>query len=91
MSNIPAVRGNKKSKSRVDDQHKGEEEDGEVGGDGDRPVLLGEEVQADGGEEGGGKKRPAEVEEEEPDRDEVENEAVDRSTRGWCWAVLGQS
>ena len=48
-------------------------------------------MQADGGEEGGGKKRPAEVEEEEPDRDEVENEAVDRSTRGWCWAVLGQS
>ena len=57
-------------------ENEGEGEDGEVGGDGDRPVLLGEEVQADGGEEGGGEERPAEVEQEEPDRDEVENEAV---------------
>ena len=91
MADVPTSRGGKLSQGRIDHEDKGEEEDGEVGGDGHRPVLLGEEVEPDGGEDGGGEHRPAEVEEEEGEGEEVEDEAVNCTTRGRCRAVLGHS
>ena len=91
MADVPISRGGKLPQGRIDHEDKGEEEDGEVGGDGNRPVLLGEKVEPDGGEDGGGEQRPAEVEEEEGEGEEVEDEAVNCTTRGRCRAVLGHS
>ena len=36
--------GPQHAETRVDDEHKGEEQDGDVDGDSHRPVLLGKEV-----------------------------------------------
>ena len=91
MADVPAPRGCKLSQCRINHKHKGEKEDREVGGDGDRPVLLGEKVEPNGGEDGGGEQRPAEVEEEEGEGEEVEDEAVNCTTGGRCRAVLGHS
>ena len=91
MSEVPAARCGKQSKCRIDHQHKGEEEDGEVGGDGDRPVLLGEEVEPDGGKDGWWQERPGEVEQEQCKGEEVEHKAVNCSARGRGRTVLGHS
>ena len=91
MADVPTSRGGKLSQGRIDHEDKGEEEDGEVGGDGDRPVLLGEEVEPDGGKDGWWQERPGEVEEEQCKGEEVKHKAVNRSARGGRRAVLGHS
>ena len=48
-------------------------------------------MEAHGFEDGGGEERPAEVEEEEGEGEEVKDEAVNCSTGCRCWAVLGHS